>query len=394
MNSKAGAISAPIALSRESTVTRVVPWTVWACLASSFSIAVGLYWDISWHESIGRDTFWTPAHLLIQFGGVLTAAVCAFTILGATFNKNSSLRAISVNVLGFRGPLGAFLAAWGGIAMVTSAPFDNWWHEAYGLDVKILSPPHTVLALGIAGIIWGGLLLTISELNRSEGEAFRQLQWIVGLLAGFALLNSMILKLEYTQRIFLHSSSAYVALSIATPLIIEGLARAMGHRWGRTIVSGVYTAFVLLMLWILPLFPATPKLGPVYQPITHMVALPFPILLIIPAIVLDLAMPKFKDASRWAQAAFAGAVYLALLVAIEWPFASFLMTPAARNWFFNTANYPYFASPEAHSVRNIFFNTDKSAVQFWSNMVLALVSSVFFMWLGIVLGGWLKRLKR
>ncbi len=28
--------------------------------------------------------------------------------------------------------------------MITSAPFDDWWHNAYGLDVKILSPPHVV----------------------------------------------------------------------------------------------------------------------------------------------------------------------------------------------------------------------------------------------------------
>jgi len=27
--------------------------------------------------------------------------------------------------MGFRGPLGCFIAAWGGIAMLTSAPFDN-----------------------------------------------------------------------------------------------------------------------------------------------------------------------------------------------------------------------------------------------------------------------------
>jgi len=32
--------------------------------------------------------------------------------------------------------------------MLTSAPFDNWWHNAYGLDVKIVSLPHSILALG------------------------------------------------------------------------------------------------------------------------------------------------------------------------------------------------------------------------------------------------------
>ena len=60
----------------------------------------------------------------------------------------------SVSVLGLRAPLGVFLAAWGGLAILTSAPFDNWWHEAYGLDVKIVSPPHTLLILGFVGFRW------------------------------------------------------------------------------------------------------------------------------------------------------------------------------------------------------------------------------------------------
>jgi hypothetical protein len=64
-----------------------------------------------------------------------------------------------------RGPLGAWVCAWGALAMVTSAPFDNWWHDAYGLDVKILSPPHTVLALGMFAIVIGALLLVLREQN-------------------------------------------------------------------------------------------------------------------------------------------------------------------------------------------------------------------------------------
>jgi len=49
--------------------------------------------------------------------------------------------------------------------MVTSAPFDDWWHNAYGLDVEILSPPHTVLGLGMVGIELGALLITVIVLN-------------------------------------------------------------------------------------------------------------------------------------------------------------------------------------------------------------------------------------
>jgi hypothetical protein len=81
-------------------------------------------------------------------------------------------------------------------------------------------------------------------------------------------------------------------------------------------------------------------------------------------------------------------------MAVEWPFASFLMTPAARNWFFHPGNFPYFAPPESASVRFVFRQMDHSAIQFWRNMVLAFTSSVFSLWIGIVFGNWLRRVRR
>src|SRR5438309_879943 len=33
-------------------------WLVWVALISATSVLVGAYWDISWHMSVGRDTFW------------------------------------------------------------------------------------------------------------------------------------------------------------------------------------------------------------------------------------------------------------------------------------------------------------------------------------------------
>ena len=46
----------------------------WYCLAVVFGatcIPVGALWDISWHSTIGRDTFWTPAHITIHLGGLV-----------------------------------------------------------------------------------------------------------------------------------------------------------------------------------------------------------------------------------------------------------------------------------------------------------------------------------
>jgi hypothetical protein len=44
--------------------------------------------------------------------------------------------------------------------------------------------------------------------------------------------------------------------------------------------------------WMLGLFPATPKLAPIFNPVTHMVALPFPLLLVFPAMAIDLLLRR------------------------------------------------------------------------------------------------------
>jgi hypothetical protein len=370
------------------------PWLVWANVIASVCIATGLYWDISWHETIGRDSFWTPAHLLIQFGALLGAFGSAWVIMRTTFGGDPEARANSVNVLGFRAPLGAFIAAWGGGAMLTSAPFDNWWHEAYGLDVKIISPPHMLLALGIAGIMWGGAILAMSYLNRATGEERARLQRILLFIGGFIIVQGMTLKLEYTNRVLLHSAISYMVIGIGTLLLLEGLARVSGHRWARTIMTGVYSAFVLILMWVLPLFPAQPKLGPVYQDITQMVPLPFPMLLIVPAFFLDLTLPLFKDAPKWQQAIFGGVAFLAIMIAVEWPFATFLMSSMARNRFFATTDFPYFALPTSPTVRHVFVHWEQSPAEFWRNMALGFLFSVVSMWAGIYWGNWLKRVRR
>ena len=278
--------------------------------------------------------------------------------------------------------------------MLTSAPFDNWWHEAYGLDVKIISPPHMLLALGFAGIMWGAAILAVAEFNRAEGAQREKLNSIFLFAGGFVMIQIMTLKLEYTNRVLLHSGISYLWIGIGTLLLLESLSRASGHRWARTIITGVYTAFVLIMMWVLPLFPAQPKLGPVYQNITHMVPLPFPILLIVPAFVLDLMWPLFKDAPKWQQSLFGGVAFLAILIAVEWPFATFLMSPAARNAFFATVDFPYFALPTSPTVRHLFVQWETTAGAFWRDMGLGFFASVVSMRIGIVFGEWLGRVKR
>src|ERR1700751_4291378 len=173
-----------------------IPWYLWCAAMAVTSVTIGAHWDVSWHRSIGRDTFWTPAHMAIYACGILAGICCGYLILATTFRRGPELVASSVSVFGFRAPLGAFLAAWGGVAMLTSAPFDNWWHNAYGLDVKIVSVPHSMLGMGEFFRYLGPILLVCEHLNRATGAYQRKLDWLLLTIGRIVVTGSAIFILE------------------------------------------------------------------------------------------------------------------------------------------------------------------------------------------------------
>jgi hypothetical protein len=370
-----------------------IPWYIWLAAIGVTSAMIGVHWDISWHRSIGRDTFWTAPHLAIQLCGVIAALTCGFLILGTTFTE-SPLRESSVGVFGFRAPLGAFAMAWGGFTMITSAPFDDWWHNAYGLDVKILSPPHVVLALGMYGVEIGALILIAGQMNRATGEARRPLQWLFLYMVAMIVVAGQVLVLEFTGRILLHSAIAYRVISMVVPIALYVAARGSKMRWAATVVAGIYTAFLLALEWILPLFPAQPKLGPVLHPVTAFVPNGFPLLIIVPAFLIDLVEPRISHWPNWRQALVAGPLFLVSLIAVQWPFATFLQSPAARNAIFGSGYLDYFAGPQSYYAQYRFWNYENTPREFATGMLIALVCAILASWMGMARGEWLSRVRR
>ena len=386
--------SLPAEISRRGQEVPAIPWYIWVLFAAVVSVVVGGYWDISWHMSIGRDSFWTPAHIAIQLCGILAGFSCAYLILTTTFGDDPALRAASVEVWKFRGPLGAFIAAWGGATMLSSAPFDNWWHNAYGLDVKIFSPPHVVLDGGVLAIQVGAVVLIASTMNRSSAALAQKLDRLLLLLGGMVTMLALTVVWESTYRVLMHSASCYRAVAIVLPVVLIGFAVVSRQRWACTIVAAIYMGYAMFMLWLFPLFPATPKLGPVYQRITHMVPMEFPLLVIVPAIALDLLRPSIATWSKWAQATLMGSVVLASFIAVQWPFASFLISPASANRFFGTNYFAYFARPNGFDVRHMFFPTERTGAEFWVVMAEALVLAVLSSRLGLAWGDWVRKVRR
>ena len=302
--------------------TTSVPWYIWAGALAVTSAFVGGQWDVSWHRSIGRDSFWTPAHMAIYACGVIAGIVGLYLVLTTTFGKSAyaaHLREVSVNIFRLRAPLGVFLAGWGGVAMLTSAPFDDWWHNAYGLDVKIISPPHALLILGIRAIDFGMLFLMLAAMNRASdaGDAnYKSLRRLFLYLGGLVLGGQMFFIMEYTWDVSLHRVIAYIVLAITVPVVMATISQASRFRWAATTISAIYAASLIAFVLILPLFPAQPKLGPVFYPVTHLVPPKFPILLIVPGFALDLLWQRTKSWKMWQIGLVSGIVFVAVIFAV------------------------------------------------------------------------------
>src|SRR4029077_17970481 len=153
--------------------------------------------------------------ILIQLNGVLVGIACGYMILTTTFGGDAAQHDASVKIWGFRGRLGAFIATWGCVAMLTSAPFDNWWHNAYGLDVKIVSPPHTLLSLGSFAIKVGALALMAGLMNRAQPQVRRRVTWLYVFVGAVCVTQLGLILTVPTWPVNMHTARCYLAVALA-----------------------------------------------------------------------------------------------------------------------------------------------------------------------------------
>jgi hypothetical protein len=373
-----------------------LPWYLYTTVAGATSIIVGLLWDISWHSTIGRDTFWTPAHLGIYLGGTLAGVANGLLVLHTTLRGTEEARARSVRFWGLRGPLGAYVSVWGAGAMLTSAPFDDWWHAAYGLDVEILSPPHVVLLLGIFFVIGGACVTALQAQNAAEaavdpraGTYRRLFAYALGLLLTMGALAVW----SDTRPYIAHNPHFYQYAAVPFPLMLAAAARGLRGRWPATTAALVYMALFLGMGWLLSPWPAAPKLGPIRQDITHMVPLGFPLLLAAPALAMDWCTRRLTGRGRWLQALALGVAFVAAMLAAHWAWGSFLQSPLGRNPVFMGDAFPYELPRDSRWATGGFWTVDGGAA-FWRGMGWATLLAVLSARVGLAWGAWMREVRR
>ena len=177
-------------------------WIVPAGLLAIFAT----YWDESWHTDVGRDTAWAPPHVLL-YGAVAVAGLGVAAWGVRVWWRTRSLRV----VLRQR----ALVAAGaGGIAVLAAAPIDALWHERYGRDSVLWSPPHMLVVLGASGLTIG-VLTGLPPASRT----LRALACV--LLAG----NALAVVFEYEADVPQFDEVLYLPILLAVGGLVAWIAR-------------------------------------------------------------------------------------------------------------------------------------------------------------------------
>ncbi len=218
-------------------------------LAGAMRLA-GVYWDIAWHIDLTRDTFFSPPHLLIYSGVLLTLTIFTYPVLRAW------LRGAALDL-----PLGWRLLGLGAATIILAAPFDELWHRLYGIDVTIWSPPHlTGILAGLLALL--GLVTFTAEWAGARLSARpRWLDLLYVHYGGAALAGVTVILAEFEFRATFEGTRIYAAAfhgfePLLYPAIFGGLgvltlvavARLVDFPGGAT-AAAVWFTVLRLLVW-------------------------------------------------------------------------------------------------------------------------------------------------
>lgn len=254
-------------------------WVVLLAFAGAMSALAGGYWDDAWHTDRGRDDFFIAPHIAIYAGIALAgAALSLWALLMA--------RAHGIGVALRHRPLA--LALLSVAVTLASGPIDNVWHEAFGRDAVIWSPPHM---LGIAGTLALGAAI-LAELARRPEPWAQRLTVAAGALV---LASAGFVSAEYDTDVPQFDEVFYLpALGFAISVGLVLVRAATDARWAASASAVTHAGFMLAVSGFLALagFPAP--------------GLP---LIVLAAVAVDLAARR-----RWHPALTAAAFTVALHV--------------------------------------------------------------------------------
>lgn len=368
---------------------------VWMTLAGTL-IPVSLIWDFSWESTIGVDRFWSPPHVATHLGVWLSGLLGVRLVWGFTLAQRSGISVSGVNILGCCGPAGAWVLLWGAGVMLAAYLWDAWWQRAYGLGAGIWAPPQLLKTVGFFALLVGGLLIgcrASGENGVGQKTAPGLLLWQGGLL--LAMTAVVLSTRNYPN--WQHGATFHLVSCAVYPALLLLTSRAMHLRWSATGSALAYMIVWGALVWGLPLFSAHPLTAPIHNPMDHMMPPPFPLLLVGPALLMDMMRARlFLPRTRKQElllAAMLGIGFVAAFVPGQWFFAKFLLSPASDHWFFagGGKHWPFFLKID--QARTIFWDAQSTPFT-WKTALLASGLAASSIWIGLRVSEWLGKVRR
>ncbi len=203
----------------------------------------GVYWDDAWHTDRGRDETLSAPHVALYAGVALA--------VGVVIRWGWQRRAGGVTAM-ISGPVG--VAVIGAAVTLGSAPVDAWWHEAFGRDAVVWSPPHMVALLGTISLASGIAMIA----GQGAAAMTSRAGSVLSVAAGAGVLGGwQVLVLEYDTDVAQFSPLWYLpalATGLMAGLLTVQAVAPTRPAWPATRAGLAYTAAVAavaVVLWVM-----------------------------------------------------------------------------------------------------------------------------------------------
>jgi hypothetical protein len=367
--------------------TSRLPVPVVGAVLSSAAMIVGWNWDISWHRSIGRDTVWTLPHNAIYVALAIAFAYNVALVLSHTFGKSKDLPAI--RIWGFRGPSGSFITLWGILMQFMGIVYDDWWHGIYGLDIGVFSPAHAVVGFGIQVFYFGQFALIAQYRNSILRHRPMLTRWAIMLVWSFFLGHAAITVDPSYGPLAVRSYAFLISSATIFPLLFVMIDVVLDWKWASTVTAGLYMLGTIVMMQVFQLFPAEPKFGPVYHQVPNFLPPAFPLLLVVPALLVSLVLARTIRKRRPVTVLAVAVTFVLVFNGTNWITSAFMTSSLAENRIFGGV-YPGSFFEESYRVTPLLQANGASV----GSVLIAVGLSCIMAWFGLGIGGWLRKVMR
>ncbi len=252
---------------------------------SLFSAVLAGTWDVWWHAALGRETFWSPPHLLL-YASVIIAIVAGF--YGWRVTKERSWKWLAIVL---------FL-------IPASAPFDELWHRMFGVEainspLIVWSPPHVILILSLVS----SFLYLFVHLQRDEDITAKHLLQSVALASALSLLLFLASPLE--------PIGPYHLIGFAGAAVGSGIIALFflfAQQWMRRFGSAVSVAGIFMLLAAMN-FGEKVAPNTIIQPHDHSPGWLMIFSCLVPALLADLLYTK----PLWVRGGLIGLLHSTIL---------------------------------------------------------------------------------